>query len=422
MTTTYPEQALIGAILIRGSTAISEAEDAGLHHGHFAHLASRLIWDAAARVHAAGARIDPVTVAAALGDDLTRAGGPVALTEAYGACPSPASAGIYAGLIVTAATRRGLDAAGRRITALGSPDNPMPVLDALRAAQGFLADAETVMTGTTTVPTMDEAVTDLLASLTVDDTPPITTGLASLDHVLHGGLRGLVTIAARPGVGKTALALEIALRAAMAGTPVGYTSLEMPRRELLWRMTANLARVDLGRIIRAPKDGLTRSEHLAVIGATETLRALPMTIPDVSVVTAATVRASLKDLTRRHQQRGLWIVDYVQLVTGDKTQSREQQVAETTRIIKQATLETDSPVIILAQLNREVERGDRGPRLSDLRESGAIEQDSDVVVLLSREAEGAPHVMACKVAKNRRGPVASCALAFSGSYQRISEQ
>ncbi|MBP1602217.1 MAG: dnaC 2 [Acidobacteria bacterium] len=214
----------------------------------------------------------------------------------------------------------------------------------------------------------------------------IDTGFADLNR-MTGGFhnQNLVVVAARPGLGKTSLCLNIACHAALEdGRHVGIFSLEMSKPEIMKRMISSVAEVEANRI----QSGYLSREDWTKIGqATSSLSAAPIYIDDSANLTMLQVRAKAQRLTLEHGLN-LLVVDYLQLVSGSRRyENRTQEVTEISRGLKNLAKELDIPVVAVSQLNREVEKrsGNRKPQLSDLRESGAIEQDSDLVLFISRD-------------------------------------
>jgi len=214
----------------------------------------------------------------------------------------------------------------------------------------------------------------------------IDTGFADLNR-MTGGLhnQNLVVVAARPGLGKTSFCLNIACHAAINGRrPVGIFSLEMSKPEIMKRMISSLSEVEANRI---QSGYLSRDDWTKISQATASLSSAPIYIDDSANLTMLQVRAKAQRLALEHGI-DLLVVDYLQLVSGSRRyENRTQEVTEISRGLKNLAKELDIPVIAVSQLNREVEKrsGNRKPQLSDLRESGAIEQDSDLVLFISRE-------------------------------------
>jgi replicative DNA helicase len=257
----------------------------------------------------------------------------------------------------------------------------------------------------------------------------VTTGYADLDRQTAGlQPSDLIIIAARPSMGKTAFVLNIAANAALrGGTGVAVFSLEMSKEQLALRMLCAEARVDLARV---------RTGHLApgelgeLAQAAHVLISTPVYIDDTPAITVLELRAKARRLSRDPQAKlGLVVVDYLQLMrSSEGKDSREQEISEISRSLKALAKELHVPVIALSQLNRQVEnRTPPVPRLSDLRESGAIEQDADVIMFIYRdeaynedsERKGLADII---IAKQRNGPVGKVELAFLREYTRFENR
>jgi replicative DNA helicase len=258
----------------------------------------------------------------------------------------------------------------------------------------------------------------------------VGTGFVDLDKMtsgLHGG--EMIVIAARPSVGKTSLAMNIAEHVAIEEKlPVGVFSLEMTSESLVMRMLCSRARVNL----RSVREGfLAERDFAPLTNAAGKLSSAPLFIDDSSGLSILQLRAKAR---RMHQQYGvkLFVIDYLQLLhsTARRAENRQQEIADISNGIKSLAKELNVPVIVLSQLNRELEKDkSRKPQLSDLRESGAIEQDADVVGLLYKpsrgdeENEGAESQDALPVnlliAKQRNGPTGDVHLTFLKSYTRF---
>jgi len=256
----------------------------------------------------------------------------------------------------------------------------------------------------------------------------LTTGLPSLDALTSGMHQGeLWLLAARPGCGKTALALSMAHAAALAGTPVAFASLEMPRSQLGMRAVAWGAQVPLGAIRRGTVDeAMAKSIERGV----ERLWQLPILSWDDYGVGLADLRSLALRTRAQFGSCGLVIVDYLQLMAvEDRRVPREQQVATIARGLKSLSKELCCPVLALSQLSRDGEKKGRKPVLSDLRESGSLEQDADTVLMLHRaddRDDGAATPVwtdvECIVAKQRNGPTNAIDLRFRGSTMQFEER
>ncbi|MBF0385578.1 MAG: replicative DNA helicase [Candidatus Omnitrophica bacterium] len=252
----------------------------------------------------------------------------------------------------------------------------------------------------------------------------ISTGYTELDR-LTSGLQNsdLIIIAARPSVGKTALAISIAERAAIDfGVSVGIFSLEMSKEQLVQRMLCSQAKVDAHKV----RNGyLSPSDWPKLTAAAGKLSEAKIFVDDTPAITALELRAKARRL-KANQDINLIILDYLQLMRGHvSTENRQQEISEISRSLKALARELSVPVLAISQLSRAVEsRQDHKPQLSDLRESGAIEQDADVVILLMREelhnpTEENKGVASVHIAKQRNGPVGELKLAFIKEYMRF---
>ena len=262
----------------------------------------------------------------------------------------------------------------------------------------------------------------------------VQSGFFGLDHKTNGFLKSaLIVIAARPGVGKTALALNFAenliQNPSRHGTPVLFFSMEQPGQELLVRLIASMSNVDQGRMTRVR---LTEGETASIESTITTLRSEEYSrrflIDDRSSLTVTDIRKQARAVKRELGGLGLIIVDYIQLMqptTRVADDSRSRELAQISAGLKQIARDLDVPVVALSQLNREsAKRSDLLPRLSDLRDSGAIEQDADVVILLYREdiakdKENPDGKAEMIIAKNRHGEMGKVDLTFNGPTTRF---
>lgn len=264
----------------------------------------------------------------------------------------------------------------------------------------------------------------------------VPTGYKDLDNLTAGFQPSdLIIVAGRPSMGKTALALNMAEHAAIeAKCPVAVFSLEMSKEQLTQRMLASRARVDLGRL----RKGFLKDEDWnSLTTAVGTLYEAPIYIDDTPAQTVLQVRAKARRLKVSEKGLGLIIVDYLQLMRGrGRMDNREQEISEISRGLKALAKELNVPVMALSQLSRRTEQRERNvPQLSDLRESGAIEQDADVVMFVYRESVYKPcdcpkELCTCGVrrgaeiivAKQRNGPIGTVNLTFMNEFTRFEDQ
>ena len=340
------------------------------------------------------------------------------------------SANIYrhAQIVVDLAKCRDLAIAGRNITQLSTGDDSAE--QKLEAAQQALSRLVDDSPRDEWVSAADGMLAhfDLLQDRADGTVHAWSSGLADLDVQLEGGFRPgeLVIIGARPSMGKTALALSIGAQMA-ADYAIGFLSMEMPLVELKDRLVALLGRVSLSHVKRPGHDRNSPLWDAAVIG-TERAKNLNLYISDQPGLTIGQVRLKARNLKRLHGLNVL-IVDYIGLMTGsDSGMSRAYQLEEISRGLKNLAKELQICVVCLAQLNRKVdERIDSMPHLSDLRDSGAIEQDADVVIFLHRPIQSKPDLgeawrnfSRVSVAKNRNGPCGVFRLHYLGEQTRFS--
>lgn len=253
--------------------------------------------------------------------------------------------------------------------------------------------------------------------------PGIPTGLPDLDEVYAGHAPGRITvIGARPGSGKTTVGLQFARYAAIElGLPALFVTLEMTRDEIADRVLAAEAQVELGRILRG---GLTAYDRTCLAEAADRVKAAPLYIDDTPHVGLGHLRHRAKTL-QRGGGLSLLVVDYLQLMQTGRADNRQQQVAELSRGLKLLAKELSIPVLLLSQLNRaSAQRSDKKPALSDLRESGAVEQDADTVLLLHRDElyepeSQRPGQLDVIVAKNRHGTTREVPVGWQGEYARV---
>ena len=254
----------------------------------------------------------------------------------------------------------------------------------------------------------------------------ISTGLVDLDKLLAGLQRtDLLILAARPAMGKTALALNIARNVALEGHGVGIFSLEMSCGQLATRMLVSQARVHAGSVRTGM---LSRDKDWpALVEAAEKLYQLPVFIDDTPGQNITSLRSKARRLKSRHPELALVVVDYIGLMSGDPGVSRQEQVASSSRGLKAMAKELDVTVLGLSQLNRAVEnRKPQIPQMSDLRESGAIEQDADIIMFIYRdeyyneETTTRPGEADVIIAKQRNGATGTVALSFQGEFTLFS--
>jgi replicative DNA helicase len=252
----------------------------------------------------------------------------------------------------------------------------------------------------------------------------VPTGFKQLDNMLSG-FQGsqLIIVAGRPGVGKTSIALNMAQNIAIKSkVPVALFSLEMSREQLAMRMMCSEALVDSEKIRHG---SVTDEDFDNLSQAVKSLADAPLYVDDTPTITVMEMLAKARRL-KQEKGLGLVVIDYLQLMTGSgKRENRQQEVAGMTRSLKIMAKEINVPILLLSQLSRAVEqRETKRPQLSDLRESGSIEQDADVVMFLSRDKEAeqtGSNEIRLIVAKQRSGPTGDIVLGYRGEYTRFVE-
>jgi replicative DNA helicase len=377
-----------------------------------------------------GEPADAITVQAEL-ERTGRNGIPsVRLHELSALLPASSNAAHYAKLVAEAATRRRLKEASLEV--IRAVDRGGDVQELVEQAQQSMLDMSAGYAGSEFVPVSDvmqESHRRLSALYEANGgLVGLSSGFRRLDIYTCGFQSGqLILVAARPGMGKSAFAFCLARNIAAAGTTVGLVTLEMSSQEFAQRLIAIEANVPHQKI-RNPGDkfrGLTPQEWQKVTNATATLAQLPIQIDDAAGESIAELRTKVRRLKTRFPDLGLVIVDYIQLL-GHSVENRTQEVGLISRSLKLMARDLDVPVIALSQLNRGVEaRADKRPLLADLRDSGSLEQDGDVILFLYRDDyyyEGSDTgVCEVNVAKQRNGPTGTIKLAWLKEQARFSE-
>lgn len=420
------EESLLGAMLL-SRDAIAAATEL-LRAEHFYKPAHGHIFDAISSLYGAGEPADPITVA----DELAHAklldaiGGPAVLVALMASAPAISNTRRYAEIIEELALLRDLINTGGEIAELGYslPDDVDKAIDQAQALVFQLGEHRTSSTTSSVHELLGETLDRLEELYERRDNPVVglPTGYGQLDGMLNGLQPGaFILVGARPAMGKTSFALGMAMHAALAsGRPVLIFSLEMSRLEITNRLLSMQGRVD-GLRMRTGK--LSEGDWEKLSRATGALSGAPIWIDDNPNVTVMEIRSKARKLKAQLGDLGLIVIDYLQLMTGRHgAESRQLEVAEMSRGLKILARELEVPVVALAQLNRGLEsRGEKRPMLSDLKESGSLEQDSDVVLFLYRDEvyhkdtqdQGIAEV---SIAKHRAGPTGVARLAFLGQY------
>ena len=425
------EQSVLGGLMLDNRTWDAIADR--LVAGDFYRRDHQLIFEGIAELAGRGEPSDAVTLSEYFGrkGQSEQTGGLAYLATLVRDTPSAANVRAYASIVRERSTLRRLISVGGEIAASAfDPEG--------REASEIVDEAERKVfeiaesgnkTGSGFVALKEElgAVIDRLDMLHQQSgqLTGVSTGFTKLDEMTAGLQKGdLIVIAGRPSMGKTTFALNIAENAAFgpAGARVGIFSMEMSREQLAFRMISSLGRVDQSHL----RTGAFGDEEWSRInGAIHLMQSAPIYIDDTGALTPTDVRARARRLKREHGL-DLIVLDYLQLmqVAGNK-ENRATEISEISRSLKALAKELAVPVIALSQLNRSVEqRTDKKPVMSDLRESGAIEQDADVIMMIYRDEVYDPNstrkgIADIIIAKQRNGPIGDVQLTFLGKYTKF---
>jgi len=390
-----------------------------------------LVYEAILTLYSHGEPTDVITVTDQLTKtgELQRAGGAEYLHTLTALVPTAANAGFYASIVQEKAILRRLVEAGTRIVQMGYASEG-EVTDLVNNAQAEIygvTGADVAEDYVPLVTAIETAVDEIEAASGRDgEMTGVPTGFADLDELtngLHGGQ--LIIVAARPGLGKSTLALDFARAATIKHKmPAIFFSLEMGRSEIATRLLAAESSIPMHTL---RKGNMDPRDWTRLANTRGEIADAPLYIDDSPNMTLVEIRAKCRRLSQRAGLR-MVIIDYLQLMTsGKKVENRQQEVSEFSRALKLLAKELDVPVIALSQLNRNSEqRADKKPALSDLRESGSLEQDADIVILLHRETgleRDDPRMGEADliVAKHRNGRQDTIGVSFSGMYSRFSD-
>lgn len=424
------EQSVLGGLMQDAThfDAVSEI----LSDNDFYKAGHRKIFRVMVRLIERDLPIDVITVSEELHsrDELTAVGGLDYLTDLATEVPSSANVVAYARIVRERSTLRQLISAATEISrasynpgGLGSDDllqlaeKRVLEISEERPKEGGFADVNVLLKKTV------EKIDKLFRS--DSDITGLSTGLVDLDEKTSGWQNGeLIVLAARPSMGKTALALNFVETAILTqDKPVLVFSLEMPADSLVMRMLSSVGRIDQTRIRNGK---LTEEDWPKLEVAARKLKDKKLFIDDTAGLTPNEVRARTRRIVREHGNPGLIMIDYLQLMhVAGSTDGRTQEISEISRSMKALAKEYDCPVIALSQLNRGVEqRPNKRPMNSDLRESGAIEQDADVILFIYRdeyynEESTEKGVAELIIGKQRNGEIGTCRAAFIGKFTRF---
>lgn len=422
------EQSVLGGMMLSKDAIADVIEQ--LKGVDFYRPAHELVYDAILDLYGRGEPADAVTVAAELTKrgEISRIGGAPYLHTLISMVPTAANAGYYARIVRERAVLRRLVEAGTRIVQLGYATDGGDVDDIVNNAQAEVYAVTEQRTSEDYLPiadiingTMEEIEA---AGSRGDGMVGVPTGFIELDKLTNGLHPGqMIVLAARPAIGKSTLGIDIVRSASIKHQMTSVIfSLEMSRNEITMRMLAAEARVPLQNM----RKGTMRDDDWQKLASTMgRMSQAPLFIDDSPNMSLMEIRAKCRRLKQRHNLK-LVVIDYLQLMSsGKRVESRQQEVSEFSRALKLLAKELEVPVIAISQLNRGAEqRTDKRPQMSDLRESGSIEQDADIVILLHREdayERESPRAGEADliVAKHRNGPTDTIVVAFQGQYARF---
>ncbi|MGH1487297.1 MAG: replicative DNA helicase [Cellvibrionaceae bacterium] len=424
------EQAVLGGLMLANNSFDSVAEI--LQPEDFYKDAHRQIFQAMAILSEAEKPFDIVTLAEELSrrDELARVGGMERLSAIVGTTPSAANTVAYSRIVREHATVRQLIHVANDISRSSYNPSGLDADDLLQLAEKRLLEIAEGRPKEGGLEGMDGLLKNTIERIDAlfrskSDITGLSSGLADLDQRTAGWQNGeLIILAARPSMGKTALALNFVEAAIFTQKkPVLVFSMEMPSESLIMRMLSSTGRIDQGKIRNGQ---LTEEDWPKLTAAVQKLKGAPLFIDDTAALSPQDMRARIRRTAREHGEPGLIMVDYLQLMqTVGASEGRTQEISEISRSLKAMAKEYNCPVIALSQLNRGVEqRPNKRPMNSDLRESGAIEQDADVILFIYRDDyynEDSPEkgVAELIIGKQRNGEIGTCRAAFMGKYTRF---
>ena len=421
------EMSVLGGMML-SKDAIADVIEI-LRSTDFYRPAHASVYDVVVELFGRGDPADAVTVGAELKrkGELERIGGLPYLHTLVATVPTAANAAYYAGIVREQAQLRSLVEVGTRIVQLGYTTDGADVEGLVNLAQSEVF-AVSEQRNSTDYVTLEQVVPELYEELErnanrdggLDGVP---TGFSELDAKLNGLRAGqMIIIAARPGGGKSTLAMDICRSCAVHNNKAAaYFSLEMNRTELSMRLLAAESRVFLDRMI---KGELETRDWQEIARTLDKISQAPLIVDDSPNMTMGEIRAKSRRMKQQFDIQ-LIVIDYLQLLTsgGKSVESRQQEVSEFSRSIKLLAKELEIPIVAVAQLNRDSEKR---PQVADLRESGSLEQDADVVLLIHREdmfnenteKQGMADII---IGKQRSGPTGIVELAFQGHFSRFAE-
>ena len=426
------EQSVLGAVFIAPDTIISLADE--LVPEDFYKPANKIVFKTMLSLLEKGEPIDATTMVSALTNqgDILNIGGINYVVELVNSTPTSKNVEHYAKLVKEKATLRKV-IADLSDSLSSAYQGDVSIDDIIAKTEKSLLDISNQNAGTGFRNVADILDTHMQIVETRSQTDGFVTGLSTgfvgLDKITTGLHEGnLIILAARPAMGKTALALNIAKHVAtMERKPAVIFSLEMGAEELIERMVASEGMIP-GYHLKT--GNLNTDEWKRLVHAQSNLYDVPIFVDDTAGIRISDIRSKARKLSQEMGGLGIIIIDYLQLITGSKRENRQQIVSEISRELKILAKDLKVPVIALSQLSRSVEqRQDKRPMLSDLRESGSIEQDADIVAFLYRDAyyqkeqadsQEANNVTELILEKNRHGSLGTVKLYFHKEYTKFS--
>ena len=428
------EEAVLGAILVNPEVLTKVVET--LKPESFYKPAHKFVYEAMLQLFNSNERIDIVSVSDVLSynSKLETVGGRAFINDLSYKTITTSNIEYYARIVQEKAVKRALISAGSEIVSFGYDMNPID--ESLESAEKLIFDIASKK-ATTELSHIKDLVLNTYEKIEYryehkDELLGLRTDFYELDRLTNGLQKSdLIILAARPSMGKTAFALNIAQNVAIKEkVPVAIFSLEMSKEQLVQRMLCSQAEVDTQRL----KTGNMQSKDWdKLASAMNDFANAPIFIDDTSGCTLTDIRAKCRRLKMEQKNLGLVVIDYLQLMEGSGREERMQQISAISRGLKTLARELDIPVIALSQLSRAVEsRTDKRPMLSDLRESGAIEQDADIVMFIYRDeyykkgedddetlkaaSKGESEII---IAKHRNGPVDTVKLLFQDNITKF---
>lgn len=422
------EESVLGAMMLAPSAIGAVTEQ--LQPRDFYRASHAKIYRAAVDLYTLGKPVDAITLVDALEENghLESIGGKPRIHELANLVPAVSNAGHYASIVHEMALLRRFINVGHEAARMGY-ERPHPLPEMIERLEQMVLDVAQQRTGAELEhfgDGLDETI-QFMQNTADQDLTGIPTGLTLLDEATGGFQPGnLIVVAGRPSMGKSALGVGFAYHAATQGTPAAVFTLEMSKAEVTQRLIARHTNVPLQRI-RKPKD-MTGVDWTTIINARTPMHQLPIHIDDSGDLRITELRSRARRLKQQHPDLGLIVVDYLQLMASadDRPETRTQEVSQISRGLKVLARDLDVPVIALSQLNRNLEsRVDKRPMLSDLRESGSIEQDADLVLFVYRDEvynknTDTPGQAELVVAKHRQGPTATVFAHWSKLTARFS--